>query len=106
MEPSYLVSVIGFKKLFIVLGAALSGALAHALTEVRKNGWKGWVNFLSDTFVCVFFGFVFHQVGVLISPEQSTIFTALGAFWGTESFKYLRNWLVNSLQANLPNSSK
>lgn len=99
MEHS--IGLVVFKQFFIAFAAALAGALAHALTEVRKNGWKGWVSFLSDTFVCVFFGFIFHQIGVLVAPEQATVFTALGAFWGTESFRYLKSWLVKSLQANI-----
>jgi len=103
MEHPFLIAALGFKQTILAIAAALTGALAHALTEVRKDGWKGWVNFLSDTFVCVFFGFVFHQIGSVVSPEQTTVFTALGAFWGTESFKYLRNWVIKSLQANLPN---
>jgi len=103
MEHPIFTTILGFKQTIIVVAAALGGALSHALTEVNKNGWKGWINFLSDTFVCVFFGFIFHQIGVVTYPEQATVFTALGAFWGTESFKYLRNWVIKSLQANLPN---
>lgn len=103
MEHSFFAIAIGFKQTILAILAAFAGALAHALTEVRKDGWKGWVNFMSDTFVCIFFGFVFHQIGTVFAPEQSTVLTALGAFWGTESFKYLRNWMIKSLQANLQN---
>lgn len=102
MEHPFFIALVGMKQFFIVLFAALAGALSHALNEVRTNGWKGWLNFASDAFICVFFGFVFHQLGTIIAPEKAIIFTALGSFWGTESFKYLRNWFVRSLEANLP----
>lgn len=104
MENSLVLAILGMKQFFIVFFAAVAGALSHALNEVRTNGWKGWLNFASDTFICVFFGFVFHQLGIVIAPEKAIIFTALGSFWGTESFKYLRNWFIKSLQANLPKS--
>lgn len=94
----YITSIIfAFKTQLIATLVVMFGGLAHATEQVRKYGWKGTVIFLSDAFVCIFFGFVFHQIGTNVAPEQTTVFTALGAFWGTESFKYLRNWIVKSL---------
>lgn len=78
----------------------LLGGVAHAIQEVKKSGWKGWVSFSGDVIVCVFFGQVFYQVGILFSPEKAIILTSLGAFWGAKSFDYLKEWVINSIRAN------
>ena len=78
----------------------LLGGIAHAIQEVKKKGWKGWVSFCGDVIVCVFFGQVFYQFGTVYFPEQAIILTSLGAFWGAKSFDYLKEWIINSIKAN------
>lgn len=81
---------------------AFVGGLAHAIEAVKRQGWKGWVNFTSDIFVCIFFGNVFYQFGLLFAPHLAIILTSLGSFWGAKSFEYLKLWLIKSIQANVP----
>lgn len=83
---------------------AFFGGLAHAIEVVKHSGWKGWVSFWADIFVCIFFGNVFYQLGLLFAPHMAIIFTSLGSFWGAKSFEYLKLWLIKSIQANVPKS--
>lgn len=76
------------------------GAIAHAIQAVKKQGWKGWLSFSGDVIVCVFFGQVFYQIGILWSPEKAVILTSLGSFWGAKSFDYFKEWIINSIKAN------
>lgn len=77
------------------------GGIAHAIQEVKKQGWKGWISFASDVIVCVFFGQIFYQIGLLFYPKEAIILTSLGSFWGAKSFDYLRVWILNSIKSNV-----
>jgi len=87
------------KNYVIATGVAIAGGIAHAIEQVRHAGWKGWVNFLGDIFVCVFFGHVFFQIALHLNPDYAVIFTSLGSFWGVKSFDYLKVWFIKSLEA-------
>lgn len=90
------------KKYLLVCFSATAGALAHALEKVKTMGWKGWVSFFSDMFVCIFFGTVFAQLTVLTGhADYQVIATSLGSYWGAKSFEYAKLWLLNSLKANI-----
>jgi hypothetical protein len=89
------------KRFIPVFFAALLGALAHAFDEVSKVGWKGWVLFLSDIVICLFTGFTFYHVALLVYPSATVIFTSLGSYWGTKGFIILKDWFITTLRANL-----
>ena len=80
---------------------AFFGGIAHAIQNVKKAGWRGWVSFGSDVVVCIFFGNVFYQIGLLTEPNYAIIMTSVGSFWGAKSFEYLKEWILNSLKAKL-----
>lgn len=88
------------KSYFVATFMGILGGVAHAIQEVKKKGWKGWLAFAGDVIVCVFFGQVFYQVGMVFAPDKAIIFTSLGSFWGAKSFDYLRDWIINSVKAN------
>jgi len=90
------------KTYFFATIVAFFGGLAHAIQVVKSSGWKGWVSFFADVFVCIFFGNIFYQIGLLYFPHQAIILTSLGSFWGAKSFEYLKVWIIKSLQSNLP----
>lgn len=92
---------IAIKQYLLVTLFAFWGGVAHAIQNVKKAGWKGWVYFVSDVIVCVFFGNVFYQVGLLVEPTYAIVFTSLGSFWGAKSFEYLKDWIITSLKANI-----
>lgn len=93
--------IIIAKHYLIVSLFALFGGIAHAIEKVKKVGWKGWISFFSDVIVCIFFGNIFYQFGVLVEPKYAVILTSLGSFWGAKSFEYLKNWVLISIKANL-----
>lgn len=89
------------KTYFLASIFAFFGGIAHAIQNVKKAGWKGWVSFLSDVVVCIFFGNVFYQVGLIVQPEYAIVLTSLGSFWGAKSFEYVKDWVITSLRANV-----
>lgn len=89
------------KHYLIVTAVAFFGGMANAIQQVKKAGWKGWVSFCSDIVVCIFFGNVFYQIGLLTEPKYAIILTSLGSFWGAKSFEYLKRWVLTSLKANV-----
>lgn len=93
--------IIVIKQYLLVTLFAFWGGVAHAIQNVKKAGWKGWMSFVSDVIVCVFFGNVFYQVGLLVEPTYAIVFTSLGSFWGAKSFEYLKDWIITSLKANI-----
>ena len=84
-----------------IVAATLFGAVAHACEEVRKTGWKGWFSFISDLLVCSFVGYSFFHLSILIYPAASIIFTSLGSYWGTKGYVLIKNWVINSIKANI-----
>lgn len=100
-EPQTIVMTVLLKKYGLVFLAGCSGALAHALESVKTAGWKGWLSFVTDIIVCTFFGAVFFQAFSIIDPNYAIFATSLGSYWGTASFKYLKEWLLKSLEANI-----
>ena len=95
------IMTIFIKKYLIIVLATMFGAFAHALESVKKQGWKGWVEFFADVIVCSFVGFAFYHLAQLIYPDASVIFTSLGSYWGTKGFVLIREWVVKSVKANL-----
>jgi len=89
------------KKFIPVFFAAALGALAHAFEEVSKVGWKGWFMFISDIVICLFTGFAFYQVALLVYQPGTIVFTSLGSYWGTKGFIILKQWFINTLKANM-----
>lgn len=81
-----------------VAGATLFGAVAHAVEEVRKSGWRGWGAFLSDIFVCSFVGWVFFHVLTLTGQnEYAIIGSSIGSYWGTKGFVKIREIFFSSI---------
>lgn len=80
-----------------VIGSTLFGAVAHALEEVRKNGWKGWFMFGSDIFVCSFVGWLFFHAIALISTDVAIVGSSIGSYWGTKGFVKIRDWFFESI---------
>lgn len=101
MTPETIGTLYFIKTYFLVFLAALFGGVAHALQKVKHAGWKGWVSFVSDIVVCVFFGTVFYQLGLMVKPESAVIMTSLGSYWGAKSFEFLKDWVIIGLKANL-----
>lgn len=95
------VSGLLIKKYTLVTVSVLFGATAHALEEIRKFGWKGWIYFLSDVFVCSFIGWTFYHLAQLTYPDYTFLACSVGSFWGTKAFNYVKDWLLNSLKANI-----
>lgn len=90
------------KSYFVATLLGILGAIAHAIQAVKKQGWKGWLSFIGDVAVCIFFGQVFYHIGILWSPEYAIVLTSLGSFWGAKSFDFIKEYILKSLQANLP----
>ena len=101
MSPSEITIMYIIKTHFLATIFAFFGGVAHAIQNVKKSGWKGWISFLCDIVVCIFFGNVFYQIGLIIKPEYAIVLTSLGSFWGAKSFDYIRDWVLNSLKANI-----
>lgn len=97
-----IIPILIIKKYAVVMIAAMFGATAHALEEVKKVGWKGWFSFIIDIVVCSFVGYIFYHMTLLINPEYSVFATSIGSYWGTKGFKFAKDWFINSLKANLP----
>lgn len=102
MTPESLGIAYLFKTYFFATVVAFFGGVAHAIQQVKKSGWKGWISFTADVFVCIFFGNVFYQIGLIFAPHLAIVLTSLGSFWGAKSFEYLKDWMINSLKSNLP----
>lgn len=82
----------------IVIGATMFGAVAHAIEEVRKSGWKGWLSFTSDIFVCSFVGWVFfHVLSLTGYHEYAIIGSSIGSYWGTKGFVKIRDLFLDSI---------
>lgn len=94
-------TVIIIKQYFIATVFAFFGGVAHAIQKVKESGWKGYFSFCGDIVVCIFFGNVFYQMGLLMEPKYAIILTSVGSFWGAKSFDYLKKWMIASLKANL-----
>lgn len=94
-------SIIIVKQYLLATIFAFLGGVAHAIQKIKTAGWKGWVSFSGDIFVCIFFGQVFYQVGLLWDPKYAIVLTSLGSFWGAKSFEYLKDWIINAARANL-----
>jgi hypothetical protein len=101
MSPETIPVVYIVKTYFLASIFAFFGGVAHAIQNVKKAGWKGWFSFLGDIVVCIFFGNVFYQFGLIVEPEYAIVFTSLGSFWGAKSFDYIKDWVLNSLKANI-----
>lgn len=101
MNSSEIIGIVLIKKYGIVFLAALFGAVAHALDEIRKSGWKGWFSFSSDIIVCSFVGYAFYHFSQIVYPDVSIFATSIGSFWGTKGFSYLKDWFINSIKANI-----
>lgn len=102
MAPESLGIMYIIKTYLLATIVGFFGGLAHAIEVVKHQGWKGWVSFFADVFVCIFFGNIFYQIGVLLVPHMAIILTSLGSFWGAKSFEYLKEWIIKSFQANVP----
>lgn len=89
-------------KLFLLpVIAVLFGATAHALERVRKVGWRGWVDMITDIIICSFMGFTFYHLTSIIYPSLAILSCSIGSYWGTKGFVFLKNALITTLQANL-----
>jgi hypothetical protein len=84
-----------------VVLAALFGATAHALEEIKKVGWKGWASFIIDLVICSFVGYTFFHLALFVNPEnpQYAVFaTSIGSYWGTRGFRFVKQWFINGLK--------
>lgn len=89
------------KKYIVVFFASMLGAMAHAFEEIQKSGWKGWVSFVADIFVCNFVGFTFYHFSQILYPDSAVFITSLGSYWGTRGFVYLKMWFINSVKSSI-----
>lgn len=101
MAPETVGVAYVIKTYFLASIFAFFGGVAHAIQNVKKAGWKGWISFSGDIVVCVFFGNVFYQIGMLFEPKYAIVLTSLGSFWGAKSFDYIKDWIITSLRANI-----
>lgn len=104
MAPESIGIAYILKTYVLATAIAFFGGLAHAIEVVKRQGWKGWISFCADVFVCIFFGHIFYQMGIIFAPSMAIVLTSLGSFWGAKSFDYLKEWLIKSFQANIPKS--
>lgn len=102
MAPESIGIMYVLKTYFLATFVAFFGGLAHAIEVVKRQGWRGWISFMADVFVCIFFGNVFYQMGLIFAPKMAVVLTSLGSFWGAKSFDYLKVWIIKSIQSNLP----
>ena len=77
--------------------ATLFGAFAHALEDVRKNGWKGMFYFASDVFVCCFIGWLFFHAVSFVNPDYAVLGSSIGSYWGTKGFVKIRDLFFDTL---------
>jgi hypothetical protein len=96
-----LLALLAIKKYIPVIAAALFGAVAHALEEIKTVGWRGWVGFITDIIICSFVGYAFYHMTLVIKPDYAVISTSLGSYWGTRGMRYIKNWFINSIKANI-----
>ena len=101
MAPESLGILYIIKTYLVASIFAFLGGLAHAIQSVKRTGWRGWISFVSDILVCIFFGNVFYQIGLIVKPEYAIIMTSLGSFWGAKSFEYLKEWMVATVNIKI-----
>ena len=92
------------KKYLIATLATLFGALVHSFETIKNNGWKGWFPFIYDMSACSFTGFTFFHLAQIVLPgsqQALIIFTSVGSYWGTKGFVFAREWVINSIKANI-----
>ena len=88
---------IAAKKYFLLAGVILFGAVAHAIEDARKSGWKGLGWFCANTFVAAFVGMLFAQIASMISTEWMYAAGGMGGYMGPMAFKYVRNATLSRL---------
>jgi len=99
-EHQSLLSILFTLKSEIVTTLAVFfGGIAHALDQVRRFSWKGWIIFTSDVFVSVFIGYFFFQVAVLFNPSYGLLAAMFGTFTGTHGFNAIKDAIFSALRS-------
>lgn len=92
------------KKYFILAGVIMFGAIAHAIEDTKKHGWKGFGWFIANTFVAGFVGMMFAHVASMISVDWMYAAGGVGGYMGPAAFKYVRSATLSRL--GVPDDSK
>lgn len=95
-ESAPLVTVAS-KKYFILAGVILFGAIAHAIEDTKKHGWKGFGWFVANVFVAGFVGMMFAHLASLVSVEWMYAAGGVGGYMGPAAFKYVRSATLSRL---------
>ena len=90
--------LIAFKAEIIPTIAVVVGGIAHALDQIRRFSWKGWIVFCSDAFISMFIGYFFYQLAVLFSPDYALIAAMFGTFTGTHGFNAIKDAVLSALR--------
>jgi hypothetical protein len=85
------------KKYGIIVGAILWGATSYAITDIKKNGWKGFWWLVGDICVAGFVGALFAHLATLMIPAYVTVAGGLGGYMGPAAFKYIRKAALNKM---------
>ena len=98
-HQSFVSILISLKGELVATLAVVFGGIAHALDQVRRYSWKGWVVFLSDIFVSIFIGYFFFQVAVLFNPSYGLLAAMFGTFTGTHGFNAIKEAVFSALRS-------
>lgn len=94
------------KQYFILAGVILFGAIAHAIEDTKKHGWKGLGWFVANVFVAGFVGMMFAHLASLISTEWMYAAGGVGGYMGPAAFKYVRSATLSRLGVSEDDSKK
>jgi hypothetical protein len=89
--------MLAVKKYGLIVGAILWGATAFAITDIKKNGWKGFWWLIADVFVAGFIGALFAHLASLTFADYITVAGGLGGYMGPAAFKYIRRAALNKI---------
>ena len=91
--------LMSIKTELITTLAVFFGGIAHALDQVRRYSWKGWVVFMSDAFVSMFVGYFFYEVAMVFSPSYGLLAAMFGTFTGTHGFNAIKEAVFSALRS-------
>lgn len=98
-HSSFIGFLVAFKAEIIATLAVITGGIAHALDQIRRFSWKGWIVFFSDAFVSMFIGYFFYQLATLFSPDYALIAAMFGTFTGTHGFNAIKDAVLSALRS-------
>lgn len=102
MTSGEVAMAVAVKKYGIIVATIIWGATAYAITDIKKNGWKGFWWLAGDIVVAGFVGALFAHLASLMVPEYITVAGGLGGYMGPAAFKYIRRATLNKIGLSDP----